>query len=131
MRHFSNMRLPALLSNLTAGSFGILCIASALPFVGVPFPTRAWSDYYADKNRWLSQLSGQRLSPAQAGYAGAALRLVSGACCIYPPTREAMLLIYAAIVCRGTMLASRDGRPMAPQWGMLSATVVCLVLGRL
>ncbi|KAI1340844.1 hypothetical protein F5Y15DRAFT_34300 [Xylariaceae sp. FL0016] len=108
--------------------FGSLCIVSALPFVGVPFPSKAWSDYYADKNRWLSTLSNRRLTPSQAGYASAALRLAVGSLCIYPPTRRASLLTNGAVVCRGTMLAWRDGRQMRPQWTMLTAIGTCLLL---
>ncbi|KAK9416059.1 putative Major facilitator superfamily transporter [Seiridium unicorne] len=118
-------------SAVVSTTFGVLCITSALPFVGIPFPSRAWATYYADKNKWLAELSGGRLTPDQAGYTSAALRIAVGACCIYPPTREAALLVNGAIVCRGTMLAYRDGRPMRPQWTMLSAIALCLVLGRL
>ncbi|KAI1765516.1 hypothetical protein GGR53DRAFT_489995 [Hypoxylon sp. FL1150] len=109
-------------------TFGSLCIASALPFVGIPFPSRTWATYYADKNRWLSQLSGGRLAPDQAGYAGALLRIAVGSCCIYQPTRVAALLINGAVVSRGTMVAYRDGRPMRPQWTMLSTIGLCLLL---
>lgn len=119
------------LSTVASTTFGALCITSALPFVGIPVPSRAWVTYYADKNIWLSKLSGELLTPTQAGYASAVLRLAVGAGCIYPPTREAALLLNGAVVCRGTMLAYRDGRPMRPQWTMLGAITLCLVLGRL
>jgi hypothetical protein len=119
------------LSNAVSTTFGLLCITSALPFVGIPVPSRSWVTYYADKNKWLSQLSGGRLSPQQAGYAGAVLRLTVGFCCIHPATREAALVLNGLVVCRGTMLAYRDGRPMRPQWTMLGAVALCLVLGRL
>ncbi|KAI1386459.1 uncharacterized protein F4822DRAFT_431330 [Hypoxylon trugodes] len=118
-------------SDITSVAFGVLCIASALPFVGVPFPSRAWSTYYADKNRWMSQLSGGRLTPKQAGYAGASLRVAVGSCCIYQPTRVAALLVNGAVVVRGTMVAYRDKRPMRPQWTMLSAIGLCLLLEKL
>ncbi|KAF7325044.1 Major facilitator superfamily transporter [Mycena kentingensis (nom. inval.)] len=122
---------PRTLSTAVSSTFGALCITSALPFIGIPFPSQSWADYYADKNKWLAELSSGRLTPAQAGYAGALLRVGVGACCIYPPTREAALLLNGAVVCRGTVLAYRDERPMRPQWTMLSAIALCLVLGRL
>ncbi|CAJ2507099.1 Uu.00g082850.m01.CDS01 [Anthostomella pinea] len=115
------------LSDFTCITFGALCIASALPFVGIPVPTRSWAIYYADKNRWLSKLSGERLTPKQAGYASALLRLAVGSCCIYPPTRIPALLVNGAVVCRGTVVAYRDGRPMRPQWTMLGAVGLCLL----
>ncbi|XXG99306.1 hypothetical protein Hte_005643 [Hypoxylon texense] len=116
------------LSDVVSTTFGGLCIASALPFVGIPFPTRAWAAYYADKNRWLSQLSGGRLTPKQAGYASALLRIGVGSCCVYQPTRVAALLVNGAVVSRGTVVAYRDGRPMRPQWTMLGAIGLCLLL---
>ncbi|KAI1775307.1 hypothetical protein F4818DRAFT_416241 [Hypoxylon cercidicola] len=116
------------LSDVVSITFGGLCIASALPFVGIPFPTRAWATYYADKNIWLSKLSGGRLTPNQAGYASALLRISVGSCCIYQPTRVAALLVNGAVVVRGTMVAHRDGRPMRPQWNMLGAIGLCLLL---
>ncbi|KAI1452803.1 hypothetical protein F4805DRAFT_405863 [Annulohypoxylon moriforme] len=119
------------LSDAVSISFGSLCIASALPFVGIPFPSQAWATYYADKNRWMSKLSNGRLTPKQAGYAGAFLRVVVGSCCIYQPTRVAALLINGAIVCRGTVVAYRDKRPMRPQWTMLGAVGLCLLLEQL
>lgn len=80
----------------------------------------------------MAKLTGDRLTPRQAGYAGAALRIAVGLCCIWGhPVREAALLANAAIVARGTVLAARDGRPMRPQWTMLGAIALCLVLGRL
>lgn len=124
------MHMPTL-SDLTSTTFGSLCITSALPFIGIPFPSKAWATYYADKNRWLSQLSGGHLGPKGAGYAGALLRVVVGAGCIYEPTRLAALLLNGAVVSRGTMVAYRDGRPMRPQWTMLGAVGLCLVLERL
>ncbi|KAI4865622.1 hypothetical protein F4820DRAFT_419699 [Hypoxylon rubiginosum] len=115
-------------SDFVSITFGGLCIASSLPFIGIPFPSRAWATYYADKNRWLSQLSGGRLTPKQAGYASALLRVGVGSCCIYQPTRVAALLVNGAVVSRGTMVAYRDGRPMRPQWTMLGAISFCLLL---
>ncbi|KAI0161743.1 hypothetical protein GGR52DRAFT_138098 [Hypoxylon sp. FL1284] len=116
------------LSDYASATFGALCIASAPPFVGIPFPSRAAAAYYADKNRWMSQLSGGRLTLRQAGYAGALLRLAVGACCVYPPTRVPTLLLNGAVVARGTVVAFRDAGPMMPQWGMLGAVGVCLLL---
>lgn len=118
-------------ADVASKAFGVLCITSAFPFVGIPIPTRSWATYYAGKNEWLSQLSGRRLNPTQAGYAGALLRIVVGACFLSPTTREAALLFNGAVVCCGTVLAYRDGRPMRPQWTMLGAITLCLVLGRL
>lgn len=134
------------LSAAAATAYGGLCIASALPFAGVSVPwittsrRRApggggdpWVDYYAEKNAWMARLSGGRLTPRQAGYAGAALRVAVGACCVWgpPAAREAALLANAAVVARGTVLTARDGRPMRPQWTMLGAIALCLLLGRL
>lgn len=124
------------LSVAAATTYGGLCIASALPFAGVSIPgttSRRWVDYYAEKNAWMARLSGDRLTPRQAGYAGAALRVAVGLCCVLgpPAAREAALLANAAVVARGTVLAARDGRPMRPQWTMLGAIVLCLWLGRL
>ncbi|KAI8623915.1 hypothetical protein F5Y19DRAFT_456537 [Xylariaceae sp. FL1651] len=115
-------------SDIPSLTFGCLCIASALPFIGIPFPSRSWATYYADKNRWLSQVSGRRLTPRQAGFAGALLRITVGSACIYPATRLAALLANSAVVSYGTVLAYRDGRPKRPQWTMLGALGVCLVL---
>ena len=111
--------------------FGTLCILSAAPFAGVPFPNRAAADYYRAKSRWMSAIFGQRLSPVQAGYMGAAVRIVVGAGTIYPPTREAVLLLNGAGVLWGTVRAVRDGRPLIPQFGMLGAVAFLVVLNRL
>ncbi|KAI0454425.1 hypothetical protein F5B21DRAFT_475337 [Xylaria acuta] len=111
--------------------FGSLCVISALPLIGIPFPTRAWASYYADKNRWMSQLSKGRLTPNQAGHAVAALRIAAGFGYMYQPTRVAALLVNGVVVCRGTVVAYRDGRPMSPQWTMLGAVALCLVLEKL
>jgi hypothetical protein len=116
------------LSNIASRTFGALCILSSLPFIGIPFPSKSWSTYYAGKNKWNSDLSSGRLTPKQAGYVGALLRIVVGVGCIYPATRVKMLLVNGAIVFRGTMLAHRDGRPMVPQWTMLGAVGLCLLL---
>ncbi|KAI1400941.1 hypothetical protein F4819DRAFT_353169 [Hypoxylon fuscum] len=114
-------------SDLVSTTFGAVCIASALPFVGIPSSSRAVA-YYADKNRWMSQLSGGHLTPRQAGFAGALLRVAVGSCCIYPPTRVAALAANGMVVCYGTVAAFRDGRPMRPQWSMLGAMGLCLLL---
>lgn len=129
------------LSAAAATTYGGLCIASALPFAGVSVPWittsrrsgDSWVAYYAEKNAWMARLSGDRLTPRQAGYAGAALRVAVGLCCILgpPAVREAALLANGAVVARGTVLAARDGRPMRPQWTMLGAIALCLLLGRL
>lgn len=130
------------LSAAASTTYGVLCIASALPFAGVSVPwarsprpgAGSWVDYYAEKNAWMARLSGGRLTPRQAGYAGAALRVTVGLCCVWgspPAVREAALLANGAVVARGTVLAARDGRPMRPQWTMLGAIALCLLLGRL
>ncbi|KAH8655757.1 hypothetical protein BX600DRAFT_470271 [Xylariales sp. PMI_506] len=119
------------ISNITSTAFGSLCILSSLPFVGIPFPTRDWAVYYAGKNQWLSKLSGGRLTPIQAGYCSALLRITVGTACIFQATRDVALLVNGAIVIRGTFLAHRDGRPMRPQWTMLGAIGLCFFLGRL
>jgi hypothetical protein len=118
-------------SDVASTTFGTLCLLSALPFIGVPFPTRGWSTYYAGKNEWLTRLSGGRLSPRTAGLAGAALRLAVGSALLYPSTRQAALLVNGAVVVRGTFLARRDGRPMRPQWTMLGVIGLCLLLEQL
>ncbi|KAI0874557.1 hypothetical protein GGS24DRAFT_459134 [Hypoxylon argillaceum] len=118
-------------SDRVSTTFGSLCIVSALPLIGIPFPTRAWASYYADKNRWMSQLSKGYLTPNQAGCVVAALRIAVGLGCMYQPTRVAALLVNGTVVCRGTMVAYRDGRPMSPQWTMLGAIALCLALERL
>ncbi|KAG7046769.1 integral membrane protein [Colletotrichum scovillei] len=119
------------LSNLASYTFGGLCILSALPFVGIPFPNRRAADYYAGKSEWMSQIFRRRLTPGQAGYFGAALRIAVGAAVIVPETREPALLFNGAVVTYGTVRAFVDGRPMLPQWGMLAAIAICLGLGRL
>lgn len=137
--HHHQMSWAHNLSAAAATVYGGLCIASALPFAGVSIPWvtsrrrgDSWVAYYAEKNAWMARLSGDRLTPRQAGLAGAALRVAVGACCIWgPPVREAALLVNGAIVARGTVLAARDGRPMRPQWTMLGAIGLCLLLGRL
>ncbi|KAI2602196.1 hypothetical protein GGR54DRAFT_533049 [Hypoxylon sp. NC1633] len=113
-------------SDVACATFGLLCIASALPFVGIPFPTRAWATYYAEKSAWMATRSG--LTPKQAGYAGAILRLGVGSACIYPSTRLAALAVNGIVVGYGTVSAYRNGRPMRPQWNMLCAMGFCLVL---
>ncbi|KAI0861466.1 hypothetical protein F4860DRAFT_476168 [Xylaria cubensis] len=118
-------------SDIVSVTFGSLCVVSALPLVGIPFPNQSWASYYADKNRWMSQLSKGHLTPTQAGYASAVLRIIVGLGCIYQPTRVAALLVNGAVVCRGTVVAYRDGRPMTPQWTMLGAITLCLVLEKL
>ena len=44
-------------SDRVSGGFGCLCILSALPLLGIPFPSRGWAFYYADKNIWMLQLT--------------------------------------------------------------------------
>ncbi|KAK1638061.1 hypothetical protein BDP81DRAFT_201157 [Colletotrichum phormii] len=118
------------LSTLSSYTFGGLCVLSALPFIGIPFPNHRATDYYAGKCEWMSQIFDRRVSPRQAGYFGAALRIAVGAAVVAPETREPALLFNGAIVTYGTIRAYVDGRPMLPQWGMLAAMAVCLGLGR-
>ncbi|KAI1414430.1 hypothetical protein F5Y13DRAFT_16116 [Hypoxylon sp. FL1857] len=115
-------------SDIASITFGALCVASALPFVGIPFPNQSWADYYADKNKWLAMRSGGRLTAKQAGHAGALLRLAVGSCCIYPPTRLAALTANGIVVCYGTVAAYQNSRPMRPQWSMLGAMGLCILL---
>lgn len=112
-------------------AFGFFCIVSAFPFIGIPVPSRSSVIYYANKNEWLSKLSGRILSPNQAGYAGALLRIVVGICLLSPATRNGALVFNGVVVSCGTLLAYRDGRPMTSQWLMLGAISLCLVIGRL
>ena len=119
------------LSHLAAVSLGAMSILTALPMLGLPFPSRTSAEYYTGKTRWIADLSGNRLTHQQARYASAGLRILAGSCCIFPPTRELTLLGYTAIVVYGTLVAYRDGRPMLPQWGTLAGLGVCLLLGRL
>ncbi|KAH8881685.1 hypothetical protein GQ53DRAFT_832185 [Thozetella sp. PMI_491] len=112
-------------------AFGLMCIGSAAPFVGIPFPKKATADYYRRKNEWLAKLSGHRLTNMQAGYAGALLRISVGLGVIWPQTREPLLLLNGAIVSVGTVLAIRDKKPMIPQWTMLGMVAWCLVTNRL
>ncbi|KAJ7069595.1 hypothetical protein C8F01DRAFT_1245793 [Mycena amicta] len=111
------------LSTISNSLFGALCILSAIPFLGIPFPSRAAAEYYATKNHWLAENYG--VTPKQAGYFGAVVRVGVGAGVIYPPTRMVALALNGAIVVRGTALAWRNERPMLPQYGMLLTMVWC------
>lgn len=113
------MALP--LRVLPAYTFSFLSILSAAPFLGYPFPTRSSADYYSRKNEWISELSGARLTPTQAGYLGAAMRIALGLALLYPSTRRSACGVMGTIVAAGTVLAIRDGKPLTPQFGMLSA----------
>ena len=118
------------ISSVASVAFGAFCIGSALPFIGIPIPNKAAVHYYADKSAYMAGLTGHRITTAQAQYLSAVLRTAVGAGCIYPGTRQAALLVNLGIVIRGTFIANRDGRPMWPQWGMLGAMSLCLILGR-
>lgn len=120
-----------LFANLFAYGFGAMCISTALPFVGIPFPKKETAAYYQRKNEWNAKLSGYRISSGTAGILGATLRVGVGLGVVFPSTREVTLLIKGAIVSVGTVLAYRDGRPMKPQWTMLALVTACLGLGRL
>ncbi|KAJ6476381.1 hypothetical protein C8R45DRAFT_1009815, partial [Mycena sanguinolenta] len=129
-----DIAMPSLETLSTASStlFGVLCILSGAPFVGIPFPSRAAVEYYRDKSAWMAASAfGNRITTTQAGYIGGGGRVLIGAGLIYPPTREATLLVNGAIVSWGTVRAIRGGRPLLPQFGMLAAVAWCLVLGRL
>ncbi|KAI2624083.1 hypothetical protein GGS21DRAFT_493998 [Xylaria nigripes] len=106
-------------SDPASGNFGSFCIISALPLLGIPFPTCFWATYYADKSSWISQLSNSLLPPTQAGCAAAILRLIVGIGCIYSHTRLPVL-VPSQWRGRGpgTVVALRDRRPMMPQWTM-------------
>ncbi|KAF7298817.1 Dienelactone hydrolase endo-1,3,1,4-beta-D-glucanase [Mycena indigotica] len=106
------------ISTISNSVFGALCMLSAIPFLGIPFPSRAAAEYYATKNHWIAENYG--VTPRQAGYFGAVVRTGVGLGVIYPTTRPLALALNAAIVVRGTALAWRDGRPMLPQYGMLA-----------
>ena len=121
-----------LIGNYLAYSFGTFCILSALPFVGVPFPSRAAADYYAGPNgkiKWISDLSGHRITSKQAGYFGAGQRIVLGLCLISPKFRRPSAALMGIVVSYGTVVAVRDGRPLLPQIGMLSAIAAVLISG--
>ncbi|KAI0835227.1 hypothetical protein F5Y06DRAFT_277025 [Hypoxylon sp. FL0890] len=115
-------------SDIVSTTFGTLCLLSAVPLVGIPFPSRSWANYYEDKNKWIAFRTGGRLTAKQAGYAGALLRLAVGSCCIYPPTRIAALTANSIVVSYGTVAAYQNSRPMSPQWSMLSAMGLCILL---
>ncbi len=112
-------------------AFGLVCIGSAAPVLGIPFPKQSTADYYKRKNEWIAQLSGHRLTITQAGVFTACLRLAVGFGVIWPPTREALLLVNGGIVGFGTLLAIRDKRPMIPQWSMLGTVACCFLANRL
>ena len=116
------------LGTYAAYTFGIFCILSAAPFVGIPFPTARASAYYSGKNAWLSDLSGKRLTPTQAGYGGACLRILLGVGLISRSFRRTTCGVLGAAVSVGTVIAVRDGRPLAPQIGMLAAIATVAVL---
>lgn len=117
------------LGQYLAYTFGAFCILSAPPFIGIPFPSRRASSYYASKNEWLSDLTGKRLNPVQAGYFGATVRVLLGLGLISQRFRRPSCAVNGAIVSVGTVYAVRDGRPLLPQVGMLAAIAVVAVLG--
>ncbi|KAJ6457593.1 hypothetical protein C8R45DRAFT_1032646 [Mycena sanguinolenta] len=131
--HQSELAMTSLQTlSKTSILFSVLCILSAAPFVGIPFPSRAAAEYYRDKSAWMAAtVFGNRITPTQAGYLSSVGRVLIGAGLIYPPTREATLLVNGAIVSCGTVMAIRGGRLLLPQFGMLAAVAWCLVLGRL
>ena len=111
--------------------FGSLCILSAPPFLGYSFPNARAALYYAKKNEWVSSLSGDRMSPVQAGYFGAGLRIFMGLGVISTRYRSPTLLLTGSVIGLGTFAAVRDGKPLLPQFGMVGAIGALLVLGRL
>jgi hypothetical protein len=112
-----------------AYAFGAFCILSAPPFIGIPFPSRQASTYYTQKKQHLSELSGKRLTPDQAGYVSAALRILLGFGLISQRYRRLSCMVNGAIVSVGTVVAIRDGRPLMPQVGMLAAIAAVAILG--
>lgn len=114
-------------------TFGSFCILSALPFVGVPFPSQRAATYYTHpstgKNEWIASTFGNRITGRQAGYLGATVRILLGAGLISQTFRKPSCTVMGVIVGYGTVLALRDKRPMLPQIGMLSAIAVVWVLG--
>jgi len=118
-------------ATLSALGFGSLCISSAFPLLGLPFPSKQAVGYYRRKSAWLAELSGHTISITTAGCLAAVLRLVVGACVILPGTREAALLANGGVVAVGTALTIRDRRPLAPQFGMLIPMALVFWLNRL
>jgi hypothetical protein len=80
-----NMTWCCLLAKYSSYTFGALCIISAAPFLGFPFQSWKASDYYTQKNLWLSRLSGDRLSLTDAEILSAALRVTLGVWYYYAP----------------------------------------------
>jgi len=116
---------------ISAFAFGSLCIASALPFVGVPFPSKQTAEYYRRKSAYMAGLTGNVISVTATGYLGAALRVLVGVAVMRPETRELALAVNGAVVTSGTVLAVKHGRPLLPQFGMLVPMMVVFALGRL
>ncbi|KAF7299663.1 Dienelactone hydrolase endo-1,3,1,4-beta-D-glucanase [Mycena chlorophos] len=110
-------------STLSNTLFGTLCILSSLPFLGIPFPSRATAEYYADKSAHMAEV--YNITPGQAATIGGVGRTLVGLGVIYPPTRWVALAVNGAVVLRGSTIAWRDGRPMLPQYGMLGAMAFC------
>ncbi|KZV98638.1 hypothetical protein EXIGLDRAFT_292804 [Exidia glandulosa HHB12029] len=116
------------MSSYVPFAFGVFCILTAPPFIGIPFPTRRAADYYASKNDWLSSLSGRRESPTQAGYLGAVMRVLLGLGLSSPQYRRVSCVFMLAVVGPGTVFAVRDGKPLLPQFGMLAAIAACWII---
>lgn len=117
---------------ILAYSFGTFCLLSALPFLGIPFPNSRAAQYYIrpnGKNEWIAKLTGDRISPKQAGYFGATTRILLGAGLISQTFRAPSCAVMGAIVGYGTIVAIRDSRPLLPQFGMLSAIAAVWLLG--
>jgi hypothetical protein len=119
---------PHILGTYLAYAFGSFCILSAAPFIGIPFRSSRASAYYASKNNRLSDLTGKRISPGQAGYFGAASRIVLGFGLINARFRKPTCAVMGVVIGYGTYLAVRDSRPFMPQCGMLVAIGAVVVL---
>jgi hypothetical protein len=117
------------LGNYAAYAFGGLCILSALPLCGIPFPNSEASAYYLSKSQWMSELTGHRLSRTQTGYLAAVMRIALGVGFISFKYRKPACAVMAAIVGPGTVFAIRDGKPLLPQFGMLGAVAAVWILG--
>jgi hypothetical protein len=112
-----------------AYTFGAFCILTAPPFVGIPFPSRRASTYYASKNVWMCDLSGKRLTPTQAGYLGAGIRILLRLGIISQQFRRPSCAVNGAIASVGTVMAIRDGKRLLPQFGILAAIATVAILG--
>ena len=118
--------------HLVAYAFGIFCILSAPPFIGIPFPNSRASSYYATKNIWITNIAarwGINVTPKQAGYFGATVRIILGLAFISTRYRRPSCAAMGAVVGYGTVRAVKDAKPLMPQLGMLAAVATVAMLG--